>query len=376
MGGSIYLLQDNETLVEMQEKEPENEDLLQRLLSQYPHLLAGDQINSEAPRRWLLIKREAGIPAEEGAADRWAVDHLFLDQDGIPTLVEVKRSTDTRLRREVVGQMLDYAANALAYWPAERIQAQFEAWHGDDAETVLAEFLNPESEVREFDPAAFWQQVKTNLQAGRIRLIFAADKIPTELRRIVEFLNTQMNPAEVLGLELKQYAGQGLTTLVPNVIGQKEKDRPGGDARQWDEPSFFKELQLRRGPHDTAVARKLLAWAHSHNLRIFWGKGKRSGSFFPLLDREGITYWLFSVWTYGTLEIQFQMMHQKSPFDQEEKRLDLRARLNQIPGVAIARESITKRPSVSLSVLRPEAHLEQFLRTFDWVIQEIKLCHG
>ena len=28
-----------------------------------------------------------------------------------PTLVEVKRSSDTRIRREVVGQMLDYAAN-------------------------------------------------------------------------------------------------------------------------------------------------------------------------------------------------------------------------------------------------------------------------
>jgi hypothetical protein len=33
------------------------------------------------------------------------------DQNAVPTLVEVKRSSDTRIRREVVGQMLDYAAN-------------------------------------------------------------------------------------------------------------------------------------------------------------------------------------------------------------------------------------------------------------------------
>lgn len=306
MGGSIYLIQDNEKLVEMREEEPENEDLLQRLLARHPHLLAGDQINSVFPRRWLLIKREAGVPFEEGGGDRWAVDHLFLDQDGIPTLVEVKRNNDTRLRREVVGQMLDYAANAVAYWPGERIRAQFEAQHGDQAEAILQEFLSPESEVSESDPGAFWQQVKTNLQAGRIRLIFAADKIPAELRRIVEFLNTQMNPAEVLALELRLYAGQGLKTLVPNVIGQKAKMDPSEKGRQWDETSFFKELQAKRGAEDAAVARKILAWAQSHELSIWWGKGKRSGSFFPLLEYEGMTYWLFSVWTYGTIEIQFQ----------------------------------------------------------------------
>jgi hypothetical protein len=31
-----------------------------------------------------------------------------LDQDAVPTLVEVKRSSDTRIRREVMGQMSDY----------------------------------------------------------------------------------------------------------------------------------------------------------------------------------------------------------------------------------------------------------------------------
>jgi|SRR5579872_2595824 len=56
----------------------------------------------------------------------WSLDHLFIDQDGIPTLVEVKRGTDTRIRREVVGQMLDYAANAVVYWPVESIRSHFD----------------------------------------------------------------------------------------------------------------------------------------------------------------------------------------------------------------------------------------------------------
>ena len=84
-------------------------------------MLSGYQINPGAPRRWLLVKREAGLPSEIEGINRWSVDHLFLDQEGIPTLVEVKRSSDSRIRREVVGQMLDYAANAVVYWPIEQI---------------------------------------------------------------------------------------------------------------------------------------------------------------------------------------------------------------------------------------------------------------
>ena len=165
MSGAIFLIQDDGQLMELNEQAYDSEDLLQTLLAQYPNLLAGDQINSEAPRRWLLISREASLPSEENGAGRWAVDHLFLDQDAIPTIVEVKRSTDTRIRREVVGQMMDYAANAVVYWPVERIIAQFEATcqsQGLEAEQMIMDFLDPEA-----DPQEFWQQVKTNLQAGK-----------------------------------------------------------------------------------------------------------------------------------------------------------------------------------------------------------------
>lgn len=61
--------------------------------------------------------------------------------------------------------------------------------------------------------------MRTNLQAQRIRMVFVADEIPRELRRIVEFLNQQMDPAEVLAVEIRQYTGEGLKTLVPRVIG-------------------------------------------------------------------------------------------------------------------------------------------------------------
>jgi hypothetical protein len=375
MSGAIFLIQDNGQLMEMNEQKYDSEDILQTLLAKYPNLMAGDQINNEAPRRWLLVSREASLPSEEGGGDRWAIDHLFLDQDAIPTLVEVKRSTDSRIRREVVGQMLDYAANAIVYWPVEKIRAQFEATcqvQGLEAEQVITDFLDPET-----DPEEFWQKMKTNLQAGKVRLVFVADKIPSELQRIVEFLNGQMDPAEVLALEVKQYMGQGFKTLVPQIIGLtaavKEKKSGGSrESRQWDEPSFFLDLASRRGIEESKVARKILEWTQTRQLRIWWGKGKRDGSLFPILDYRDKHHLLFSIWTYGRIQIQFQMIRKNLPFSEEQRSMELLRRFNEIPAVSLTSDTINRYPSIPLLLLGDDATLNQFLGIFDWVIQEIK----
>ena len=182
----VFVLKDEDTLVPMEAAHFASEDDLQGLLAKFPALLSGDQINPTIPRKWLLVKREKSVPDEDGGAGRWSLDHLFLDQDGVPTLVEVKRQSDTRICREVVGQMLDYAANCLVYWPVEGLQADLE-------ETCKARGVLPVDAVAEIigegaNLEEFWSGVKTNLNAGRIRLLFVADRIPKELRRIHRIL--------------------------------------------------------------------------------------------------------------------------------------------------------------------------------------------
>jgi hypothetical protein len=375
MSRGIFLIQNDGKLIEMREQAYESEDLLQHLLANYPGLLAGDQIDRNQPRRWLLIKREAGIPAQEDSGGRWSVDHLFLDQDAVPTLVEVKRSSDTRIRREVVGQMLDYAANAVVYWPVDHLRAEFEAHclaRGLDPEQEVSGWLGPEN-----DSSAFWQQAKTNLQAGRVRLVFIADEIPAELRRIVEFLNQQMDPAEVLAIEIKQYTAEGLRTLVPSVVGQtagaqQRKGPPVSKRRQWDEGSFFEEVSARHSPAEVSVVRGILEWARPRVSRIWWGKGQRTGSFVPVFQHNGTDHQLFAVYTYGSVELYFQWYRTRPPFDAEEMRLELIDRLNQIPGVSIPADAITRRPSIPFSTLATEQGTERFLEVFDWFLREVQ----
>jgi hypothetical protein len=369
--GGMFLLRDGE-LVELTDQPYDSEDLLQKLLAEHPSLMAGSQIDPVAPRRWLLVSREVGVPSEEDGGRRWSLDHLFLDQDGVPTLVEVKRSTDGRIRREVVGQMLDYAANAVVHWPVEHIRGSFEA-------RCEAAGLEPAAELcalldGDADAEAFWSRVRVNLQAGRVRLIFVADVIPPELRRVVEFLNTQMDPAEVLAVEIKQYVGEGLRTLVPRAIGQtveaqRRKSAGEGEGRAWDEASFFEAVEARNGMAVAGAARALFDWAKTLG-RVWFGSGKRSGSFGLAVPVDGRDRYLFAAYTYGTVEIYFQWLKNSPPFDDEVKRRELLDRLNAIEGIDLPADSVGRRPSVRLAaLLRPDL-MQRFTAALAWAASE------
>jgi hypothetical protein len=111
------------------------------------------------------VRRESPVPDRDGGSGRWSIDHLFLDQAGVPTLVEVKRSSDSRIRREVVGQMLDYAANGVRYWDAAELRVVFEgtcASMTKDPGAQLEAVIGADADVEEFwreirDPLRGWQ---------------------------------------------------------------------------------------------------------------------------------------------------------------------------------------------------------------------------
>lgn len=219
----IYTVDAAGTLTAMRPSEPRSEDFMQKLVAAHPELIA-DQDGA-----LLLIRREQPIADREDGSGRWSLDHLFVTRGGVPVLVELKRAVDTRLRREVIGQMLDYAANGTAYWQGGRIAESFAATmaeQGRDADAALATFLGGSG-----DPQQFWEQVDANFAAGRIKMVFVADTIPRELARIVEFLNEQMK-ADVRAVELSWFESEGgVTALTPRVIGETERAQTEKAAR-------------------------------------------------------------------------------------------------------------------------------------------------
>ncbi len=370
MSEGIFLLQQNDELIEMVEQEYDSEELLQKLLAKFPNLIPGAQIDSDNPRRWLLVSREMGVPCKEGMGGHWSVDHLFIDQDAIPTIVEVKRATDSRIRREVIGQILDYASNAVVYWSIEKIRTRYEAMCDErdvDPGEELLDRLGINDDIEEF-----WQRIKTNLQAGRVRLLIIADAIPKEVQRIVEFLNNQMDPAEFLAVEIKQFASENMKTLVPRVVGKtaKSDSTSSPSPRTWDEKSFFEELQSKREENIVVVARKLLDWAKTSKLPLWWGKGRTKGSFFPEFHLNGTNHMFFSVWTTGHIEILFQ--HFRPPFDEPEKKEAIYSKLMEIEGLYLPSDYQGKRPSSDLLALVDADNYRKFIDVFESMIKTIK----
>jgi len=245
---------------------------------------------------------------------------LFIDQDAIPTLVEVKRQSDTRLRREVVGQMMDYAANAIAYWPGETLKNLF-------YQTMEAAKKNPDEELASFlhdngedldEIDKFWETASSNLKSGNVRLIVVADRIPSELQRIVEFMNERMSPTEVLALEIRRYSGGEFSTHIPRLLGQtfvaqlaKKNGIPPKSAlrQKWSEESFFNNASEHLELSQVANLNKILDFCKQNGFdQIDWGTGSTYGFFNPkfkeISKRGPIT-----VWSSGRLDIKLAWLN-------------------------------------------------------------------
>ena len=271
MAERIYTRVENGGLEELVEEPFATEDELQSLIAKHPELLDGEQMRPGDPRRWILITREKGIAETSDAGARWAVDHLIVDQDAVPTLIEVKRGSNPEIRRKIVGQMLEYAAHAADTWTSDEIRRTFESSveaQNRGPDEVLGRLLGADGEP---DPDEFWETLATNLAAKRLRLLFIADSIPDPLERVVEFLNEQMPRIEVLALEIKQFRGKAAQTLVPRVLGRiagPSIHRASARRQRLTRESFLERFEDGVAQ---CVAARILDVAQESGAKLDWG---------------------------------------------------------------------------------------------------------
>lgn len=215
----------------MKVEEFSSEDILQMIIAENPDLLSRAR-GCEQQTKLYLVEREQTAKVAEDHGNSFSLDHLMVDEKGIPVLVEVKRSKDTRIRREVVAQMLDYACRA-SMWTADELKRKFvENNHGLENDERFDE--------------EFWNTVAENLKADKMRLVFAADEIPETLRVLIEFMDRTMKDIEVYGVELKQYKAGDTSLLAKRVVGNSLLSNPKpATASRWSEdsvPVFLKQV--------------------------------------------------------------------------------------------------------------------------------------
>lgn len=335
----------------------ENKEL-QKLLLGNLDLIPGDQIKPEDPRRWILIKDEMPVPDPSTGSNRWSVDFFLVDHDGIPTFVECKRHNDSRSRREVVGQMLDYAANGHSYWNASELVELATETAERNGHTLEEYLYRLDSTISESDN--FFEIVENNLKEGQLRLVFFLEEAPQELKSIVDFLNRQMQRTEVLIVEAKQYLTDNTKVVVPVLFGYTEQARmvkksvtvTTSSSRKWDEQSFFGAL----APDQADMARMLMKFGMEITGRnIEWGVGKERGSFTARLVIGSNRYSLFSVYTSGEFSVNFGWNHQKTSQLKPDISEQYRTLINEKLGVDIAQNKWENGwPMIQLSMLTDE----------------------
>ncbi len=179
-----YTKDESGKLAPLEEEPFSAEDELQALIANNPELLDGEQVRPDDPRRWILITREKGIAESSDSNERWSLDHLIIDQDAVPTLVEVKRGSNREIRREIVGQMLEYAAHAAQTWTANELRQTFENLSDEQGYGSIERLATLLQADEEPDVDAFWDRVATNLAAKHLETL--VDRLTAILLRMKE----------------------------------------------------------------------------------------------------------------------------------------------------------------------------------------------
>lgn len=366
MEDNIFVLDRDGALREMKRSGFASEDIFQELLAKHPALLRKAAGNGG---RLLLITREQGVPEEMGGSGRWSLDHLFVDTDGVPVFVEVKRAEDTRARREVVAQMLDYAANGVAFWQIGGIVSAFNATateSGYDPDQLLMEFLESDDPTEE-RVEAFWKGVEANIQSGRIRMLFVADRISKELTRIIEFLNGQMRSAEMLAIELKHFTdGTEVRTIVPRLIGATERAETAKAVAATSRGPMLSleegmdQMAAKRGQDTKTATLRAIEWFRSQGCSVDPSKKSGASACVTVLAPDGTECWPFFVnWVSGSLEFDVRHLQKSSYYASIEARQELVAtltrKLTSAPSLSITPKAADGYPWMSVAeLLKPE----------------------
>ena len=282
------------------------EKSLQDLLIDFPELIPSDYINPEEPPIFIVVRNEAGVTAG-------SMDILLLDQYAVPTVIETKLIDNKEIRRSVLAQGIEYLSHLQTEWSGDRfLEEAKEYW---DKKEKVFEQLVQEKWGKAFD-SLYLSQLQSNIDTANMRLIIAADSIPSELKRMIEFLNNT-SKFEILGLEVALYSDEKEPEnkyLIPILLGASEqtRERKKTSRSQWSEARFFDAVEDSLSLEIIEKIKNLYNFAKRLTGRKSdWGTGKETGSFTAKLDINAHLFSVFSVYTDGNISINIGWNHKR-----------------------------------------------------------------
>jgi len=191
-------------------KDAVSEAAIQQLIQEHPECLPIAEIDP-------LFSNPVPVCTELNTT-AGPIDNLMVTPSGLPILVECKLWRNPEGRREVVGQILDYAKE-LARWSSSDLQREASRRLGRTGNTLLELVREAGHEV---DEADFNDALTINLRRGRFLLLIVGDGIREGVEAIAEYLQGHAGLHFTLGLvELPLYGlPLGERLVVPRILAK------------------------------------------------------------------------------------------------------------------------------------------------------------
>ncbi len=158
-----------------------NEAWIQNLIHKNPGMLPLEEIESGFTPA-IPIGRE--VPTTSGY-----IDNLFISPEGFLTIVETKLWRNPEARREVVGQIIDYA-KVISKWTFTDLDnsvKQFNRKYNNNSDGLL-ETIKKLQELDEGEEHYFIDNITKNLKRGRFLLLIVGDGIRESVEDMIEYL--------------------------------------------------------------------------------------------------------------------------------------------------------------------------------------------
>jgi hypothetical protein len=300
------------------------ENWLQKIIHKNPQILPIDDIESGfAP----LISLGREISTSVGY-----IDNLYISPNGYLTIVETKLWRNPEAKREVVGQIIDYAKE-LTNWNFTKLNdgvKNSSQLYNNNSKGII-ELIKDFENIEEHEEYKIIDNIERNLKRGRFLLLIVGDGIRESVEEMVDFLSNTPQIQFTLGLvELQFYKNpnvEGELIAIPNLITRtreitraivkienstngnvtietdfiEEKVKPITARTTITEDDFFEQLQQNTDHESAEFAKHILATVKEKGYFVEWRQGafvakildpNGSGSKITLFvtDRKGLFY--------------------------------------------------------------------------------------
>jgi len=261
------------------------ESWLQKLIFENPSLLPVSEIE---PVFGPLVAIGREVSTNVGF-----IDNLFISPQGYLTIVETKLWRNPEARREVVGQIIDYAKE-LSLWSFDRLDQTVRAFFKNKKFGVI-EALRSIEDIAEEDESDIIDSITRNLQRGRLLLLIVGDGIRESTEAMAEFLSQTPQLHFCLALiELQVFKIGEDMLVIPQIVTRTReitravirleggtvqnisvdldvsREEKGSGAKRYtlSEEEFFESMRRAVGDNEILFAKELMKSAQEMGCEI------------------------------------------------------------------------------------------------------------